>query len=405
MLRNISIVSNDRYNHGFNSVPAKCGAGLNKVTFIAGPEEESNTAREGGPAYAFAPAEFAAPAVRFADGMTSFTVAASGGARTFRLEGDFRSDGFSPLPDRLPAHAKVDPLCFVERLVPGGRAILQDGGDAKIVFIGQRRIDLSRHPRPETARPVRIPAGALEDDVPSRDLLLSPDHALYLAGALVPVKYLIDGLTVRQERASGWVRYYHVELEAHGILIAEGTPAASYLDDGNRSMFENGDAAPPARRGMLPCAPLVAGGPELAAIRTRLFARALMRGYSVGEETLIGLKIGEAVLPPDAQEGGRVTFRLPQGVNRGVLVSPVFSPAEFDPTSTDRRRLGVALTELIVDGRFMDVERVFNPLDLHRKGLRESAHWTRGPARLTVPAGTREISFKVIGWPKVWRGT
>lgn len=391
---------------------------MNKVTFIAAAEGESSAGQDRAPAFGFAPAEFTGPAVRFADGMTSFTVAAAGGARTFRLEGDYRSDQFTPPADRLPAHAKDDPLCFaegtliltdageipVERLAPGGRAILQDGGDAKIVFVGQRRIDLSRHPRPEAARPVRIPAGALEDDVPSRELVLSPDHSLYLAGALVPVKHLIDGLSVRQDRASGWVRYYHVELEAHGILIAEGTPTASYLDEGNRSAFENGDAAPPARRGAVPCAPLVTGGPELAAIRTRLFARALMRGYSVAEQALIGLKIGEAVIPPEAQEAGRVTFRLPQGVNRAVLVSPVFAPAEFDPTSTDRRRLGVALTELIVDGRFMDVERVFNPMDLHRKGLRESAHWTRGPARLTVPAGTREVSFKVIGWPKVWRG-
>jgi hypothetical protein len=391
---------------------------LNKVTFIAGLEGESGAARDGAPAYGFAPPEFAAPAVRFADGVTNFTLATPAGARTFRLEGDFRYDQFTPPPDRLPAQPKDDPLCFtegtliltdagevpVERLAPGARAILHDGGDAKIVFVGQRRVDLSRHPRPEAARPVRIPAGALEDDVPSRELVLSPDHALYLAGALVPVKHLIDGLGVRQDRATGWVRYYHVELEAHGILIAEGTPAASYLDDGNRSMFENGHTAPPARREARPCAPLVTGGAELAAIRTRLFARALMRGYSVAEQALIGLKIGEALIPPDEQAGGRITFRLAQGVTRAVLVSPVFSPAEFDPTSTDRRRLGVALTELIVDGRFMDVERVFNPLDLHRKGLAESAHWTRGPARLTVPAGTREISFKVIGWPKVWRG-
>ncbi len=36
------------------------------------------------------------------------------------------------------------------------------------------------------------------------------------------------------------VAYYHIELENHGVLLAEGLPAESYLDTGNRSSFVNG---------------------------------------------------------------------------------------------------------------------------------------------------------------------
>jgi len=36
------------------------------------------------------------------------------------------------------------------------------------------------------------------------------------------------------------VTYYHVELDDHDLLLAEGLPVESYLDTGDRSNFENG---------------------------------------------------------------------------------------------------------------------------------------------------------------------
>jgi len=82
--------------------------------------------------------------------------------------------------------------------------------------------------------------------------VLSPDHALFVERHLVPVRYLLNGATIVQE-AAGWVRYFHVELATHDILLAEGMPAESYLDTGNRSAFANGGtvamAAPEFARG------------------------------------------------------------------------------------------------------------------------------------------------------------
>jgi hypothetical protein len=47
------------------------------------------------------------------------------------------------------------------------------------------------------------------------------------------VRYLCNGATIRQESVAV-VEYYHVELDAHDIMLAEGLPAESYLDTGNR---------------------------------------------------------------------------------------------------------------------------------------------------------------------------
>ena len=72
-----------------------------------------------------------------------------------------------------------------------------------IVWIGQRAVNCARHPKPETVWPVRVQAGAFGENVPVRDLYLSPDHAVFVNDVLVPVKLLINGTTMRQVERIG----------------------------------------------------------------------------------------------------------------------------------------------------------------------------------------------------------
>ncbi len=65
------------------------------------------------------------------------------------------------------------------------RTIVRDGCQPAI-WIGRRRIDCRRHPDPSKVRPVRIAAGAFGPGVPSSELLLSPDHAIFADGVLIP---------------------------------------------------------------------------------------------------------------------------------------------------------------------------------------------------------------------------
>jgi hypothetical protein len=126
----------------------------------------------------------------------------------------------------------------VETLREGDLVITAEGEDAPIKWIGTRKLDLQRHAHPQKAQPVRITQGAISHNVPSRDLLLSPDHALYLQGHLVPAKALINRMSVTQENWQS-VSYYHIELDQHAVIFAEGTPVETYLETGNRHCFEN----------------------------------------------------------------------------------------------------------------------------------------------------------------------
>ncbi len=164
----------------------------------------------------------------------------------------------------------------VEDLEAGNRLVLAGGGEAAITWIGRRRVHLARHPRPETVAPIRIQPGALDGQVPHRALRVSPDHAVLLDGVLVPAGLLVNGGTIDREDVDT-VEYFHVEVAGHAVLLAEGAPAETYLDTGNRGMFANapivvlqpglsGCETPVGR----PCVEMVFGGERLDRIRAAL---------------------------------------------------------------------------------------------------------------------------------------
>jgi T5SS/PEP-CTERM-associated repeat protein len=146
-----------------------------------------------------------------------------------------------------------------------------------VIWIGHRVVDCARHPAPRKVWPVRIEANAFGPTQPERDLYVSPDHALYIDGVLVPAKRLVNGTTIQQIETET-VAYYHVELRQHDVLLAEGLPAESYLDTGDRTNFANGGAVVTLHPTwgdtweLEGCAPLVVRGALLDAIRRRLAA-------------------------------------------------------------------------------------------------------------------------------------
>jgi hypothetical protein len=83
----------------------------------------------------------------------------------------------------------------------------------------------------ETVIPVRISRSALGENVPCADLYVSPGHALFMDGALVPAHFLVNGRSIVREVPEGTkdIEYFHIELETHEIIFAEGAQVESFL--------------------------------------------------------------------------------------------------------------------------------------------------------------------------------
>ncbi len=160
----------------------------------------------------------------------------------------------------------------VESLRVGDLVSTASGGARPIVWLGHRHVDCRRHPRRDEVLPVRVRRGAFGSGRPHRTLLLSPDHAVLCAGVLIPVRHLIDGRAIAQVPRAA-VTYWHVELDCHDVILAEGLACESYLDTGTRASFAGGGVmslhADFATRAWeaAGCAPLVVAGPALDAAR------------------------------------------------------------------------------------------------------------------------------------------
>ncbi len=160
----------------------------------------------------------------------------------------------------------------VERLRVGDLAITAAGKPRPIRWIGTRAYpDLTA---PQADRPVRIAAGALANGVPARDLRVSPDHCLWLDGLFVAAGHLVNGTSTIRGEAVRDLTYWHVELDSHDLLLAEGAPAESFLAaPGVRRQFD-GTSTNDAPLAPASYAPRIEHGPELEALRERLILRA-----------------------------------------------------------------------------------------------------------------------------------
>ncbi len=113
----------------------------------------------------------------------------------------------------------------VEALSIGDLVLGADGLARPVRWIGRQTV-VSVFADPLRNFPIRVTAGALGENTPSRDLLVSPDHALLVDGLLVQAAALVDGIAVRHEPAPAErFTWYHIELEDHALVLAEGTPA------------------------------------------------------------------------------------------------------------------------------------------------------------------------------------
>jgi autotransporter-associated beta strand protein len=169
----------------------------------------------------------------------------------------------------------------VETLAIGDQVVTRSGALRPIKWIGRRSFNGRFVMGRKDILPVCIKAAALGDNVPARDLWISPHHAMYFEdndGILIEAKDLINGVSIVQAERVEKVEYVHIELETHDVIVAEGSLSETFIDDDSRGMFHNAheygtlyaDEVQPVRY----CAPRLDEGYGVETVRRRVAARA-----------------------------------------------------------------------------------------------------------------------------------
>ncbi|WP_299707651.1 Hint domain-containing protein [uncultured Tateyamaria sp.] len=129
----------------------------------------------------------------------------------------------------------------VETLQPGDEILTADGGTTTVRWLGIQPID-TKTATPAKANPICFTAGSIAPNVPSRDLFVSPDHAMDIDGILYNATALVNGRAIYQvaQMPMDGFTYYHIDTGSHELVLAEGAASETYLDAVGRDAFING---------------------------------------------------------------------------------------------------------------------------------------------------------------------
>jgi Hint domain len=196
----------------------------------------------------------------------------------------------------------------IEDLAVGDLLPTAFGGTSPIQWIGRYRFKKSAPTKawPKDVLPVRVARSALGPDVPRTDLFVTKAHALLIDDVLVPVCNLINGTTITlyDARRLDELEFFHIKLEHHDVIWAEGAPCETllYVDENAVNFVEYlREYGPPISK-TTPCAPRLGFGSRVE-IRSRF--RSAMSPWIDRRQKL-------DVIRDKLEEGEITLLRLPE---------------------------------------------------------------------------------------------
>jgi type VI protein secretion system component Hcp len=201
----------------------------------------------------------------------------------------------------------------VEELAIGDSVATLHAGLQKVKWIGWRSYDGRFIAGNKDVLPICIKRHAIDENVPARDLFVSPGHAICIDGALIHAFRLVNGVSVTQAASVETVTYYHIETEGHEVIFAENCPAETFIGEAFRGQFQNAAdyraLYPEQSAAGIACLPHLEDGFSLHAIQQRLNLRA---GLLLRPETEGALRGYVDVPGPDVCSGWAQDLENPE---------------------------------------------------------------------------------------------
>jgi len=244
--------------------------------------------------------------------------------------------------------------------------------------------------------PIRILKSAISDNVPHKDLLITPEHCLFIQGSFIPARMLVNGSSIIQDTSFNSYKFYHIETAEHSIVTADGMLTESYLDTstqvnsylsikGTKTWEEDA------------IAPLNTSRDFVEPIYKELEKRAQQKGLVdsrpknilATDPNVFLTTYEDKKLLPLYTKDNCIAFRLPPGVEHVTLHSRSSRPSDIvGPFVDDRRYLGVLINSVTLS----DINETSN-IDTYLKienlpgwSIQEdkNSRWTLGCAELPL---------------------
>nr|WP_277876630.1 Hint domain-containing protein [Acetobacter estunensis] len=238
------------------------------------------------------------------------------------------------------------------------------GTAGKITWAGRRHVTVRRNlPDDEAGYPVRILADAIAPGTPRMDLLVTPEHCLFLNERFVPARMLVNGSSIFYDHAITQYTYHHVETERHAVIWANDMPTESYLDTGNRRFMEREGkvsqltTTPPRSWKQDAAAPLAVSREQVEPLFRRIAERAEAAGCTsrytapeLTEDPCLQILTDKGISLTVKDTGhGWFQFPVPAGTQSVRLLSRSSRPCDvIGPFVDDRRALGVLVGDVLL---------------------------------------------------------
>ena len=239
----------------------------------------------------------------------------------------------------------------VERLAAGDQVLTHRGEARTVTWIGSGKV-LAPRGRRSAATPVIVRKSALAENVPNRDLRITKGHSIYVDNVLIPAEFLINHRSILWDDLAREVTFYHIELSVHDVLLANGAPAESYRDDGNRWMFRNANTGW-NQSPKPPCAPVMTGGPAVDKVWRRLLDRCgPCPSPKLTDDPDLHLLVDGVRITGRQRSNGISVFRLPTspdtGRHTGIRIVSRAAAQDELGLARDPRLLGVAISRIVL---------------------------------------------------------
>ena len=365
--------------------------------------------------------------VAYADG-SNWSVPLSGTykAGDFHLEAD--SDGSTDL---------VYDKCFLAGTMirtPDGERPVEDLRQGDVVLVCKEGGSAARHitwagsasvsvdparSDDEAGYPVRFRANALAPSVPDRDLFVTPEHCVFIEGALVPARMLVNGNSIAYDRTRSRFEIFHFRTEDHAVIWSNNMTTETLLGCGEAAglqsfvgekqaatapaamddaSFQTDHSQASATASQALAAPLCVSREFVEPIHRRLAERAgnfVAAAATVTDDQDPDLHLvaeDGQVIRPLRQIDDMMIFQLPALLDEVIIHSRAARPANAEgPFVDDRRHLGVLIGDVhlwdSLGMKSLDAHLLDEKLEGWNNVEAVPMRWTKGNARLKLGPG------------------